>query len=216
MKVLLPFWDLDIFERYIPQMRALAERLEEFHIIYLRGEPKQEWSNCITFHKVKLPSLPSYAAWLWGPKKIFKEIKLDIDLYYSLSGLWMQHFAARFSELADKPYTLRLRGDDNASARHRGYPLLKKMLFKKVYSQSFAMATLIVPIADKLRKVALSFGAGEERMTRPIPNGVDTELFRPIESQEGGYRSLTLGYAGRLSPEKGSDFLLDLMKKLPT
>ncbi|HEU0124387.1 MAG TPA: glycosyltransferase [Bryobacteraceae bacterium] len=56
-----------------------------------------------------------------------------------------------------------------------------------------------------------------ERTGKPVhlmPRGVDTELFNPAKRfrQDGAF---TLGFAGRLQPEKNVRLLIDLQKQLP-
>ena len=49
-----------------------------------------------------------------------------------------------------------------------------------------------------------------------VPNGVDTDLFRPMDrcacQQKFGFEGFIIGYAGRMVPEKG---LMDLIEALP-
>ena len=57
---------------------------------------------------------------------------------------------------------------------------------------------------------------GYRGRTDVVPNGVDTELFRPLDRpacrQKFGFEGFVVGYAGRMVPEKG---LMDLIEALP-
>ena len=48
---------------------------------------------------------------------------------------------------------------------------------------------------------------------RLLPHGVDTEMFHPPPCRSGG--TITLGYVGRLTPEKNVRFLVELAGRLP-
>jgi len=218
MKVLMPFWDLNLFARYITQMNAIAKRCEEFNVIHQKGTPNPDWPPTLKFHKVGFSHYPWYGKWLFSRGAVWNQIKsIPVDIYYCLSGLWGQYYSAYFSEKTRKPQVIRLRGDDRASARCRGYPLPKRMLFKPIYGHSFRKADLVIPIAEKLVEVAKFYGTPEERITKPVPNGIDTEIFKPLNQSKynNPQAGFTVGYGGRISPEKGSRFLYNLMRKTP-
>ena len=211
LKVLTPFLPLDIFDRYFPQMKAIAEQCNEFHVVYSEGQPDPEWAECITFHMVKFPSwCPWYAKRLFGTDIVWKKIRhIEVDVYYSLSGIWSQHYTSHFALVSRKPYVLRLRGDYRAD-RYYQHPI-KRMLFDRVFRRSLHGLTLVIPIADKMKPVAMFYGTPKERVTESIPNGIDVSMFKPIQN----CHSFTVGYIGRLSPEKGCYFLRHLMEATP-
>ena len=74
-------------------MRSIAKRVDEFHIFYLRGTSKPEWSE-INFHQFKMrKALWKVLGAYLSSQKFYKEIeKENSDIYYVLSDSWqMEH-----------------------------------------------------------------------------------------------------------------------------
>lgn len=73
-----------------------------------------------------------------------------------------------------------------------------------------------VAISDEIEQELLKTGVPPDRIAR-IPNGVDTERFRPVDAEQARARRQELGlgagptavYVGRLEPIKGVDVLVD-------
>ena len=213
MKVLMPFWDLNLMHRYLPQIEAIAKLCSEFHVIYWRGYIQHEWRKHIRFHKVTLPQYPSYLRYYFGRSRIWWQIRdIDIDIYYCLSGLWFQYYASYFSEKSGKPFVIRLRGDDRTTRIKQKVHRLKIMWFEDINRLSFNKANMIIPISKKLISTALGYGLDENIITDIVHNGINTELFEYHKKEDNKFH---IGYAGRLSPEKGSDYLMNLMKNTP-
>ena len=210
MKLLMPFWDLKIMPRYIPQLTAIAKHCTEFNIIYTEGEPREEWTH-FNFYKVSLKDHGNRSLnWLTSREHIAQQLNhVDYDLVYTLSGRWMQYYAAYIAEKAGVPQVVRLRGDPETVDGIVTPGVIKRLLLNQMYRESFTKAALVIPIAEKLKPVARSYGA--KHVSAPVPNGVDLDKFQ-VRPMPPMYHAL---YVGRVSPEKGSDFLCRLMHHTP-
>jgi len=211
VKVLIPFWDMGIFPRYIPQFKAIAEHCKEFNVAYMWGEPSPGWPSCFTFHKVKLRQSGNGSInWLTSREHVASQLSgVDFDLVYTLSGRWMQHYATHIAESRGVPQVIRLRGDPETVDGIVTPGRLKRIALDYIYRSSFTKAALVIPIADKMVHVARHYGV--RRISETIPNGIDIDKFKPTDMPPM-YHAI---YIGRVSPEKGSDFLLKLMHMTP-
>jgi hypothetical protein len=126
MKILMPFWQLEKFDRYVPQMKAISERIDEFHIAYVGGKVVDEWREHFEFHWVSLPH--SFirgitVRWWLSKGKMYEQLKdINVDLYYTLSDFWSQEVVRHIALKSSKPYVVRLRGNHKASREARRVP----------------------------------------------------------------------------------------------
>lgn len=212
----MPFWDLAIFDRYFPQMKAISERIGEFHIAYVVGKPEKAWDKWFSFHKVKLGYdwIESVTIRWWLSKnRIYHQIEdIDVDVYYCLSGFWMQELTRYCALKKKKPYVLRLRGNHRAYRDSTGTPWWKKRFFNYYETRSMKDANLVIPIKKKFAELAKKWGVNEDKITDPLPIGVDTEFFKPLRIEK--YPNFTVGYAGRISPEKRVHLLIEAATEL--
>jgi glycosyltransferase involved in cell wall biosynthesis len=217
MKILMPFWHLGEFDRYIPQMKAISERIDEFHIAYVMGEVDKEWEKYFEFHKVNLPYsfINSLAFRLWLTKgKTYEQLRdIDVELYYTLSDFWSQEVARYMALKSAKPYVVRLRGNHKAGREARKVPYYKKKFLNHYETRSLRDANLIIPISSKLAKFAQKCGVEEDKVAEVVPIAVGVKHFRPIMVERDD--RFTVGYAGRISLEKGISRLVEVAKKLP-
>jgi len=211
--VLMPLWDASLLHRYEPELKTIAEHLEKLHVVYLTGEPQGGYAQ---FHKAQMKRVPGpqYLTFMTNRRHVWDQVRdVDADVYYCLSGFWFEQYMAYFSRRAGKPYVVRLRGDDVKVRELYGRPRVQRWLMKRLYIDVLRRASLVVPISRTIHGLALSHGVDPEKVTPPLPNGVDTRLFRYTPFKD--FDTFTLGYAGRLSPEKGMDFLTRLMEETP-
>lgn len=206
MKVVMPFWNLDLFHRYRPQLEAIADNVDELRLLYFKGYPSLD--SKILFQKVKVYQIPKlmYPILL---SNIYKQVEQDYDLVYSLSGRWQQMAGAVLSEKHNKPHVIRLRGDDNATLMN--YSDFKAIIyngyFRPLIKESFEKADVIIPIASHLTG-NLPIGC---RVGPVIHNGVDLDKFNYVKPPD----ELVIGYVGRISLEKGCFFINEVMKETP-
>jgi glycosyltransferase involved in cell wall biosynthesis len=89
----------------------------------------------------------------------------------------------------------------------------KRPHVRAVLRLAFGQAQAVLCATDEALRVLQELGyRGPAAVI--LPTGVDTRLFRPASRPlpEG---SFTVGYAGRLAPEKGVDTLLEALSRLP-
>lgn len=209
----MPFWNLDLFNRYFPQINTIAKKCSLFHLVYLNGDIKKEWLENIMFHKVRLLNIPTsnHFRFLYSTDSVYGDIKdIDVDLYYSLSGVWMQWYSSYFGEMNKKPFVLRLRGDDREVRKNLGQNRIKRKFFEHFNGVSFRKAHCIIPISNKLIPVAKSYGVKDDVFSEVVANGINTDMFKFFNTDRD--ERFTVGYAGRISKEKGSRLLEFLTK----
>lgn len=211
MKLLMPFWNLHILPRYMPQFTALATHTGQLTILYTEGTPIQHPN--IRYRRIELPKgLTKQHSMLRLMDTVHTHAAdIPFDAVYCLSGRWLQRAGVNISKKTRTPLVLRLRGDEERVAKYQSRKTLRNLFFKHGIHESFQHASLIIPIAEKLAKVARRHNVPPQKITAPIPNGVDHTKFKPTPQPD----NLTIGYIGRISKEKGSDFLDSLVHSTP-
>ena len=100
--------------------------------------------------------------------------------------------------------------------------LTKPLGHRRMRAMASAFSAFVC-LSDEVRDELQGHGVAEERLWR-IPNGVDSELFRPPspEEREAERRRLGIGaaaptalYTGRFAPVKRLDLLVDAVARLP-
>jgi glycosyltransferase involved in cell wall biosynthesis len=213
----MPFWHLQIFDHYIPQMKSISERIEEFNIAYINGEHKKEWREHFNFRKVHMPYhfvKSKVIRWYLSTRKVYDQIKdVGVDVFYCLSDLWAETFTRYCSRRKGLPYVVRLRGNPKDVREAMRISWYKKKVLNHLETKCLKDASLIVPISKKLAGVAEEWGIDKRKISEPVPIGVDVKVFKPMEIERPS--EFTVGYAGRISPEKGINHLVDIAKRLP-
>jgi len=210
LRLLFPAWVLN--GRKLGRLRAELKPLAAFHdleIIYFKGvEPEDKWA---TFTKIPhIGDLNNISHILRDAIKIITEIG-DFDVLYTFSG--GPHFQLLdiiIAAMVKKPIVMRLNGD---GAFVRGYLFgnTEKMGQDAIDDVTLNNFDLIIPVSSRLREMALSRVKDKSRIAEEIPLSVDIENFT-VEPQPD---ELMIGYGGRISQEKGMDFLQQLMKSTP-
>ena len=213
-------WDLSGLERFIPRIEALSAKNIRFVVGYETDDITQDkfskWEKHSDLVKVEFNNYPSYGKWLFSKRKILNELQdSDFDISLSLSGLWFQYYSEYIANELEKPYVLFLRGDDFTAPeiQRRGY--LKLKMRKAIYRQHGWNVDRVIPITKDLAQIAIDHGVPSHKISKPIRGGIDTKLFHPMNDVEKFSSELTIGYAGRINKEKGSDFLEKIIKTNP-
>lgn len=218
MRVCLAWRRLETFERYVRHMKALAERVDSFHIVYFWGRPKLEWRKLFVFEKLNLEgyrnryiryckSLAS-KGWLRSIPMYRQLRKIRPDVFFCLSG--MQEPAYYFAQALNKPFIVYLRGDHYAVRRFTVSSWWSRHINDYLDTKFLKEADLIIPISNAMRRKAVEWGVDESKVSQPVRIGVDTLFFKRTRM-----RGSKVGYAGRLSPEKGVSRLFSLARQLP-
>ena len=217
MKILNFFLNLKIFDRFVPQMKEISDRVDEFHIAYTQGEVKSHWNNHFSFHKVSVNVnriKSTTLQWWLSSKKVYNQLNdINVDLYYSLSGFLLQQITQRIASWRKKPYIIRLTRNHRYYRNLLNLPSWKKFIFDYYETQSLKRASLVIPVSKKLRKIAVQWGVPKNKLSESVPLGVDADHFKPLNVPR--LSRFTIGYAGRISPEKGIFRLIRIAKIFP-
>jgi len=221
MKVCLVWKHLEIFDRYVPQMKAIADNVDSFYVTYFWGNPKDEWKRYFEFEKLNLKGYRNryyrYVRSLISTKwfknlPMYKQlINIDPDVFYCLSG--MQEPAYYFSKATAIPYVVRLRGNYFKVRNAMNVMWWKKEINNYLDTKFLVEANLVIPISTNLKEEALLWGVPSDKISTVIGLGVDTDLFKPVNVNIED--EFVVGYAGRVSPEKGGARLISIAKQLP-
>jgi len=222
MKVLMPFWYLNVFDRgfVLPLTKSISKRLgfqpDSFHITYFEGELKQEWKQHFSFHKLDMPykfMKSKMVRFYLSRRKTYSQIKdIDVDVIFPLSDLWAQEFSRYCSRRMGIPYVVRLRGKSREVMRAARVNWIKEEMLNYLDVRSLRQANLVIPNSRDLAKKAEEWGVEKEKITEPVYNGVDTNMFKPMSVERSS--EFTVAYPGRISPEKGVQRLLRIAERL--
>ncbi len=191
--------------------------IDEFHIAHWKGKAPENMPY--QFHEVER----RLSWWKRGHTlkwivsisgMVAKLIKIPVELYYTLSGYWIQELVNRLSKKTKKPYVVRLRGDHRESRNSANINRIKKWYWNYHETRTLKEADLIIPICEKLRQKAISWEVDPNIITEPVPLGVDPRLFKPMKPKYLADK-FCLGYVGRLSPEKGIKEFLNFARMTP-
>lgn len=210
----MPFWRLENFDRYIPQMTAIGNYVDEFHVAYSTGVPDEGWKKNFQFHKMdisyrRLNSI--MLRWFLSKRNILKQIaEIEVDLFYALSDWWSQQFCYDCSCRFKKPYVVRLRGDYVKDMNTKNRNALIRWVSRRSKLKSYRNADRIIPVSKNVHDSAMEWIGDPSRLAPIVPSGVDTTMFRP---EPEGKSEFTVAYVGRISPEKGIETLVETMRQ---
>ncbi len=211
MKTLIPFLDVGDVDFYYHLLRSLAHDGAQVEIAYLKGNISETWSD-LGF--IKLPQETPRKSWgLLLQKEYCKPLRdVKADVIFVLSELWALSFAYKCSKSLKIPYVVWLRGDHRRVREVRRINPAKRIVSNALEVFLLNKAEYVIPNSLSLREKALEWGVKSEKVTEPAYNGVDTDFFKPLKVQRPS--EFTVGYAGRLSPEKRFDALVRIAGEL--
>lgn len=136
----------------------------------------------------------------------FKSINKDVDLF---QAEYIPHSCIIPALMkGKKPFILKFHGDDGLI-----YPF-KNRFNRALIDFSLKRADHVITCSENLKNTIISLGYDRDKITA-IPNGVDTELFRPMNKTECR-KSFNLPeedticlFAGRIHPMKGIKEIID-------
>ena len=153
-----------------------------------------------TNQKLLMYSWKSY----WYSKKLMEE--KEYDLCHAFFGIPCGYVAM----MLRLPYIVSLRGSDVPFYNKRFY-WLDKLVFKRLSRKIWCSAQAVVANSQKLKKLALE-SAPKQSMSI-IPNGVDTEQFKPLPNGVL-HKPLRLISTGRLIERKGYRYLIEAISEM--
>ncbi len=155
-------------------------------------------------------------------------IKADVYEAHTVSGYGFLN--ALKERGINKPFIQTIHGvlaDEYVQSFQRGYPTFRAKLanlimwrLSKLEEESAKKATLIVTVSKYSAGKMAQFYHVDKAKIRVVPNGVDTERFKPakpsekIKQQIGLDSKLCVLFVGRLIPRKGLPFLIEAAKHI--
>lgn len=222
MKILMPSWYLDVFTRsyLLPLTKSISKQLDpqqdSFHIAYFDGEPKLEWTQYLSFHRLEMPYKfvrSKMIRFFLSRRKIYSQLEdIDVDVIFTASEVWAQEFSRYCSERIGIPYVVWLRGNHMKVRKAMGTNPIKGKMLNYLETRSLKEASLVIPCSMDLAERAERWGVESKKISEPVYNGVDSSSFRPLDVARS--EEFTIAYAGRISPEKGVLRLLRVAEKL--
>lgn len=147
----------------------------------------------------------SYKTFLLGFKLLKKK---DYDLIVAWSGVPTGFIAFALKILFQKPYIVLLRGADVPFYDRFKWDKLDRYVLRWLSPFIWKHSKKVIANSHKLKQLALQTAPNIN--FEVIPNGVDTDLFRPKHCHRSPNLLLSVG---RLSPIKGFDILIQAFKE---
>ena len=155
-------------------------------------------------------------------------IKADVYEAHTVSGYGF--LKALRERGIRKPFIQTVHGvlaDEYVQSLQRGSPTLRAKLanfvmwqLSRFEEESAKNATLVVTISEYSRRKIMQFYGVDRAKIRIVPNGVDTQRFKPskgcekIKRQIGIDSKLCVLFVGRLIPRKGLLYLVEAAKQI--
>lgn len=210
LRILAPGWSVGWHtgRRFATQFKALARHHDVTVVTTSDFDADGVRTVCIPMEA----GLDNLKRMLDHARKVVMEAP-DFDVLYVRSGGPLRQLLDVMTKnIADKPAVMQVGGDTIITRRF--YP--DKWSFDMLQMNALDIASLnnfdlLIPLTTRLRDALLRVVLDSSRVAAPSPITVDMELFKP--SPPPG--DLTIGYSGRISPEKGGWFLRSLMEATP-
>lgn len=216
MRILIPFYNVNNLYRNIHLARSLKEYCaEEIFIAYITGEVKCEWSQEFSFERLKVSSTrKSKSLEFFSSRKMISEQvkKMNIDIIFALSELWTLEFSSYISKKLNIPFIVWVRGDHRMVRKARRINWFKRILANYFETKYLNQAFFVIPNCMSLYEKLKKWGIEKSKITEPVYNSVDTDLFRPLNIPRSD--KFTVAYAGRICPEKRVAEFLEIAKDL--
>ena len=181
--------------------------------------PREEWRHDIQILHPRYPALPKIGMTVaplllaLSVKPLFERVlaEYDFDLidahYFYPDGVAAILLGKRFG----KPVVITARGTDvNLIPQYR----LPRLMIREAARR----AAGVIAVARALKCQLIKVGVPAERI-EVLRNGVDLELFRPIEREAArrrlGIHRTTLLSVGNLIPLKGHELVIQALRRLP-
>jgi glycogen(starch) synthase len=167
--------------------------------------------------------------WFFNRSLTKKASAINADIYetHAVSGYG---FPKKLEKLGiEKPFIHTIHGvlaDEYEQAKKNGYPSVRGRVanyfmqrLSKLEEETAKNATIVVTISNyALEKIQKYYGI-EQSKVRIVPNGVDIEKFKPMDTKEvrqqfGLGNEPCVLFVGSLIPRKGLRFLVEAAKKV--
>jgi len=217
VNIIIPFYNVDDLDFYHHLVRSLQSFHSDVHvhIVYMNGKVENVWKHDFSFHKLEVSSVLRSKALqlLFSRRKIWGQLKkINADVIFALSELWSLEFSSYCFRKINIPFVVWVRGDHRKVRDARGVNIFKKLIANYLEVKYLNEAAFVVPNCMSLHEKLHEWGVNGSKITKPVYNGVDTEVFKPINISRS--EKFTVGYVGRICPEKRVYEFLRIAEKL--
>jgi glycosyltransferase involved in cell wall biosynthesis len=219
MEILIPFYDLSTLDFYSHLVKSLQEYSSgvQIHIAYVTTNSpiEQTWLHTYKLSKIEIIQKTRIKTldFLLSKKSFLDVIKYSKpDVIFVLSELWNLEFSSYYSQKLKVPFVVWMRGDHRKVREVKHTNILKRYITNFLEVNILNKAYYVIPNSLMLREKLRKWGVKETKITEPVYNGVDTKFFKPMDVPRS--TKFTVGYAGRISPEKRVDVLIRIAKRL--
>lgn len=212
----MPFYNVNDLDFYIHLVRSLRKYCaEEIFIAYVNGEVRYEWSQEFSLERIRVSDTRKSKSleFFSSRKKIYEQVKkTNVDVIFVLSELWTLEFSSYISRKLNIPFVVWMRGDHRKVREARRINWFKRLLANHLEVTYLNQAFFVIPNCMSLYEKLQKWGVKKSKITKPVYNGVDTDLFKPMDIPRSD--KFTVAYAGRICPEKRVVEFLEITKNL--
>ena len=211
LRVLFPVWSIKPMSwfRIKPLLEAVAKYVD-LEILYSQNKeaPEIDW---VSFVQVQpFPDVRRIPQVLRYCRDILMKAK-DFDVLYNFSsGPLVELLCATLATMANKPAVMHINGN-GAHARTYFYPPFETLAQNALDLIALNQMDALVPISSRYRDIMKAKIKDPRRVLEPQPTSVNLQHFQPSPHP----LKITPGYGGRISPEKGVNFLHKVIEATP-
>lgn len=203
LRVLFPVWSIKPMSWYriAPLLEAVAKYVDLEILVSSDVElPEIEWARFVTVTPYpdvrRIPQVLQYC------RDVLMKAQ-DFDVLYNFSsGPLVEMLCSILATMAKKPAVMHINGD-GAHARTYFYSAFETLAQNALDVIALNQMDAMVPISSRFRDIIRAKVKDPSRVLEPQPTSVDLQQFHPSPHP----LKVTPGYGGRISPEKGADFL---------
>lgn len=213
LKILNVAWNAngETWARFKPQFAAIQKHHDVLFVAPMR-ETNAPWIDWIHVSNI------GYKRWRWKEQLVWiKDLLMkipDFDIVYLRNGAPIRQMTdALIKTMRGVPGVIKLGGNGREVRKHytRYASPIDRMYEDVADLTSLNLMDALVPLTRKLKREFEGWIMKPERVTEPVYLSADMDRHRFHEPPD----SIVLGYAGRLSPEKGIPFLFKVMNATP-
>jgi glycosyltransferase involved in cell wall biosynthesis len=163
-----------------------------------------QWALLADMARIGLSPVNARAAW--------RELAGRVDWVYERFSVF-QALGLAFAQ-AGVPWILETNEMQSEEAAVDRNSLVLTSLARRHERQAYLDCSMLVCVSEPLKQlVTTRLGVPGDKVV-VVPNGVDTDFFRPRPSEPRAFEGFTLVYAGGIEPWQGIDLLLHAMADL--
>jgi len=161
-----------------------------------------QWALLADVARIGLSPVNARAAW--------RELAGHVDWVYERFSVF-QSLGRTFAR-AGIPWILETNEMQSEEARVDRNSLVLTSLARRFERQAYLDCSMLVCVSEPLKRLVMSrLGIPGDKIV-VVPNGVDTDFFRPIPDAPRPFEGFTVVYVGGLEPWQGIDLLLSAIR----